>query len=109
MHARRTTVTGLSKQRFGNTAAYTKCEMSGMSDMRTAARATVAGLQAAHVPFVRPVAGMFVWVDMRGALKEPTPEGERALWQVRARKSARGCVRARARARVRAVSQCVMV
>ena len=49
--------------------------------LRQAAELVCAGLEEAHVPFVRPEAGMFVWVDLRGALRAQSAEGERALWQ----------------------------
>lgn len=39
------------------------------------------GLEAAHVPFVQPTAGLFCWVDLSGSLLAQSVEGERALWQ----------------------------
>lgn len=34
-----------------------------------------------EIPYTPAVAGIFVWVDLRSLLPEPTWEGEKALWE----------------------------
>ncbi|HVL48959.1 MAG TPA: aminotransferase class I/II-fold pyridoxal phosphate-dependent enzyme [Candidatus Thermoplasmatota archaeon] len=49
--------------------------------LRKAYETTTDALAAHGIPFLPATAGLFVWIDLRGALAAPTLEAEKTLWR----------------------------